>query len=548
MQAVPDSPFRIPLFRAIWLASLASNFGGLIQSVGASWTMTSMGASPQLIALVQTSVALPIVLLSLWAGAVADNLDRRRVMLGAQCFMLITSATLSFAAWSGWLTPWSLLAFTFLIACGTAINGPAWQASVGDIVPRAALPNAVALNSMGFNIARSTGPAIGGAIIAAAGAAAAFLANALSYIGLIIVLARWRPNLPPRALPREKLGRAMATGVRYVYLSPTIRIVLIRAAMFGVAASAVPAMMPLVARDTIVGGPLTYGLLLGSFGAGAVGGAFASGHLRRKLSTERLVSLASLTLAIGAVATANFGMLVPTMVALAMAGAGWLLALSTFNVSVQMAAPRWVVARALALYQMAAFGGLAGGSWLFGFIADHYSVAAALEIAAALQCLGIAAGLRWPLPAIGDLDLSPKDSWSEPQTALPISARSGPIVITIEHRVPDHLVPAFLIAMAERRRIRRRDGAHNWSLLRDLSDPELWIERYDVATWLDYVRHNSRRTRGDDANSAALHALRPDGYEPVVRRRIEHHVGAPRQATGSDPREIEPVTDPNRSN
>jgi MFS family permease len=248
------SPFDLPLFRAVWFASLISNFGGLIQSVGASWMMTSLSGSPQMIALVQASTSLPIMLLSLWAGAVADNLDRRRVMLAAQCFMLLVSALLAAGSWAGLLTPWLLLGFTFLIGCGTAINGPAWQASVGDMVPRTMLPSAVALNSMGFNVARSLGPAIGGVIVAAAGAAAAFFVNAVSYVGLIAVLTRWKPDLPPSRLPRERLGIAMAAGIRYVRLSPPIRTVLLRAALFGFAASAVPALMPLVARDIVGGG------------------------------------------------------------------------------------------------------------------------------------------------------------------------------------------------------------------------------------------------------------------------------------------------------
>ncbi|RYY47253.1 MAG: MFS transporter, partial [Sphingomonadales bacterium] len=254
-----------------------------------------------------------------------------------------------------------------------------------------------------------------------------------------------------------------------------------------------------------------------------------------------------LALAFGAVATASLGMLVPTMLALAAAGAGWVLALSTFNVSVQMASPRWVVARALALYQMAAFGGMSAGSWLFGFVADHHGAAMALYAAAAAQLVGIAAGLRWPLPRVSDLDLTPRDTWSEPQTAVPVEARSGPIVITIEHRVPHANVSAFLAAMAERRRIRRRDGARDWTLLRDLGDPLLWIERYHVATWLDYIRHNQRRTRADDANSAVIASLRPEDYEPVVHRRIERQTGSLPVGRGPDPREIEPMTDPTRS-
>ncbi|MDI1296501.1 MAG: MFS transporter, partial [bacterium] len=206
------SPLSIPIFRAIWIASLASNFGGLIQSVGAAWMMTSLSASTLLVALVPAATTLPIMLLSLWAGAVADNLDRRKVMLCCQLFMLLVSTVLAVTAWIGLVSPWILLGFTFLIGCATAINGPAWQASVGDMVPRSALPAAVSLNSMGFNLARSTGPALGGIIVATAGAAAAFLANAVSYAGLVVVLARWKPNRPPQLLPRERLGVAMLAG------------------------------------------------------------------------------------------------------------------------------------------------------------------------------------------------------------------------------------------------------------------------------------------------------------------------------------------------
>lgn len=546
--ATHSSPLSIPIFRAIWIASMASNFGGLIQSVGASWMMTSLAASPQMIALVQASTTLPIMLLSLWAGAVADNLDRRRVMLAAQGFMLSVSVVLAVCAWMGLLSPWLLLCFTFLIGCGTAINGPAWQASVGDMVPRSVLPSAVALNSMGFNIARSVGPAIGGAIVAAAGAAAAFLTNAVSYIGLIAVLARWQPDYPPRTLPRETLGLAMAAGVRYVRMSPSLRTVLIRAALFGLAASAVPAMMPLVARDLVTGGPLTYGALLGAFGGGAVIGALSSVRLRRRWSPERLVRVAATALAAGAAIAAVSPVLPLTLAALVLAGAGWVSALSTFNVSVQMAAPRWVVARAVALYQMAAFGGMAAGSWLFGSIAESHGVAGALLAAAGVQMLSVVAGLRLPLRDIETANLAPR-GWEAPDTEVPVEARSGPVVVTIDYRIAPQDVVAFLNVMNERRRIRRRDGAHHWALLRDLNDPELWIERYHVSTWLDYIRHNQRRTEADRANSEALLALHRSSEPPRVHRMIERQTGSLPVMRLPTPRELaDPLTDPTRSN
>jgi MFS family permease len=545
--AATVAPLSVPIFRAVWISSIVSNFGGLIQSVGASWLMIALGASPQLIALVQASTTLPIMLLSLLAGAVADNLDRRRLMLAAQIFMLLVSALLSVFAWAGWLTPWLLLGFTFLIGCGTALNGPAWQASVGDMVPRAALPGAVALNSMGFNIARSVGPAVGGAIVAAAGAAAAFLANAVSYLGLIVVLLRWRPDARDSRLPPEPVGPAMLAGLRYVAMSPGLRVVMLRSLVFGLAASAVPAMMPLVARDLIGGGPLTYGLLLGGFGLGAIGGALGSTRLRNRLSPEGVVRAAVLALTIGGAVAAASRALPLTIAGLLLAGSGWVLALSTFNVSVQLATPRWVVARALAIYQMAAFGGMAAGSWLFGIIAETDGVATALYAAAGLQLASLALGFLFALPRLADLDLDLRD-WTAPATNVPIEPRSGPIVITIEYRIAPGDLPRFLAVMDERKRIRRRDGARHWTLLRDLADPELWIERYHVATWLDYVRHNQRRTHADVENIREIQAMHRGPEAPVVRRRIERQTRAPTISRGTiDPHVADPLTDPSRS-
>ncbi|MBU3079196.1 MFS transporter [Sphingomonas quercus] len=544
----PASPLRVPIFRAVWVSSLISNFGGLIQSVGAAWLMTSLTSSQEMIALVQSSNALPIMLLSLWAGAVADNLDRRIVMLCAQGFMLLVSVALAVCAWAGVLTPWLLLAFTFLIGCGTALNGPAWQASVGDMVPRSVLPGAVALNSMGFNIARSVGPAIGGAIVAAAGAAAAFLINAVSYVGLIAVLARWRPAYAPRLLPREQLGDAMGAGLRYVAMSPNLRVVLLRALLFGAAAAAIPSLMPVVARQMMTGGPFVYGALLGAFGAGAVGGAFASVRLRRRLASETIVRVASLGLAFGAAVVGMSGTLALTLPALACAGAGWVLALSTFNVTVQMTAPRWVVARGLALYQMSAFGGMAVGSWLFGVLADGRGVELALFTAAGLQVAGVVLGLRMPLPPIENLNLDPLSRWTEPRTEVPVEPRSGPIVVTIEYRIAEADIAEFLGLMNERRRIRRRDGAREWTLLRDLGDREMWVERYSVPTWLDYVRHNQRRTQADADNSDRIRALHRGEAPPVVHRRIERQTGSLPVTRTPSPRELaDPMTDPTRS-
>ncbi len=526
------SPLRYPVFRGVWAASTVSNLGVLIQSVGASWLMIAIAPSADMVALVLASVYLPITLFSLVAGAVADNLDRRKVMLAAQAFMLIVSATLAGFAWSGWITPWLLLIFTFLMGCGSAFNGPAWQASVGDMVPRAELPGAVALNSMGFNIARSAGPAIGGAIVAAAGAAAAFAVSAVSNIGLIVVLLRWRPPANPRTLPRETLGIAMGAGVRFVAGSPAIRTVLVRSAVFCIAASGLMALMPLLAKDRLGGGPLTYGLLLGAFGVGAVAGAVGNAKLRQRMSTGAIVGWTSVAFALaGSIAAVSTHLLV-TMAALLVAGAGWLLALATFNVAVQMSAPRWVVARALSIYQMAAFGGLASGSWLWGEVAADTSVTLALLAASVVMLGGAALGRWWPVAQTKELNLDLLQMWKEPSTAVPVDGRTGPVVITIEYAIREADLGEFMGAMVERRRVRRRDGARNWRLLRDLADPEVWIERYETPTWLDYVRHNSRMTHHDAAISERLRTLHCGRDAPVVRRMIERQCApiAPRPA------------------
>lgn len=542
------SPFRFPVFRDVWMASTVSNLGGMIQSVGAAWMMISIAQSADMVALVQASVTLPTMLLSLIAGAMADNLDRRKVMLVAQSFMLAVSVLLALCAWTDVITPWLLLSLTFLIGCGAAFNAPAWQASVGDMVPRTELPGAVALNSMGFNIARSVGPAIGGGIVAAAGAATAFAVNAVSYIALIRVLARWRPPANPQVLPRETLGIAVAAGIRYVAMSPAIRIVLVRSALFCIGASALMALMPLVAKVLIAGGPLTYGLLLGAFGVGAVGGAIATARMRKVLSTEAIVRYGSIAFAVAAAGAALSSYLLATMFVLMIAGAGWVLTLSTFNVAVQMSAPRWVVARALSMYQMSAFGGLAAGSWLWGSVAASQGVKEALLFATIVLAGSALLGLWLRLAQSEEVNLDPLRQWTAPATAVPVQPRTGPVVVTVEYIIRPEDVMEFLAAMAERRRIRRRDGALGWRLLRDLADPQLWIERYEAPTWLDYIRLNNRLTQDDAIIPARLRALHRGAEAPRVRRMIERQTGSLPAGNTPDSEELaEPLTDPTRA-
>ncbi|MCW5720152.1 MAG: MFS transporter [Devosia sp.] len=515
------APFRHENFRLLWLATLVSNLGGLVQSVGAGWMMTTLTTSYNMVALVQASVTLPIMVFSIAAGALADNFDRRSVMLVAQIGMAVVSAVLAVVAFLGLLNPWLLLAFTFLIGCGTALFNPSWQASMGDIVPREDLPGAVTLNAMGFNMMRSVGPAVGGVIVAFAGASAAFAVNALSYLTLIAALWRWKPQRPPARLPRERLGSAMWAGIRYVSMSPNLLSVLFRSFLFGLAAIVIMALLPSVANDYVGGGALVYGTLLGCFGLGAILGAFINGPVRERFSNEVIVRLACFGFAVSCIGLGFSRNPLLSHIMLLPAGACWVLALSLFNVSIQLSSPRWVVGRALSLYQTATFGGMAAGSWVWGAVADAVGPDWALVCASVVLAVCGLVGLRLALPQFNQRDLNPLDTFNEPLLKLDLRPRSGPIMVMIDYRIAQEDIPRFLGLMAERRRIRIRDGARQWALLRDLEQPELWVESYHVPTWIDYVRHNLRRTKADADNIEQLRTLHRGEGLPQVHRMIE---------------------------
>ncbi len=523
----PLAPLRHPSFRLIWTATLVSNLGSLMQGVGAAWKMAELTPSEGMVALVQASTTLPIMVLAVAAGAVADNFDRRRVMLAAQCFMFVVSVGLSVAAWFDLLGPWGLLSFTFLLGLGSALHLPSWQASMRDLVPREDLAAAVTLNSMSFNLMRSVGPALGGIIVASFGAAAAFGLNAVSYLAVIYALFRWRNPVEDRTLPAEKLGRAIWAGLRYVSLSPNLTRVMGRSFLFGVSAVALMALLPLVTRDRLDGGAATFGITLGIFGLGAIGGALCSPLIRRAASIETIVAGGFLGFAAGTSVVAAATSLWLAMPGLMMAGAAWVLALSHFNVSTQLATPRWVVGRALAIYQTMAFGGMAVGAWVWGWLAETVSIPFALHGASVLLLVGAVLGRFWPMPNLNDVNLDPANRFHAPDLRLDLRARSGPIMVMIDWDIPTEHTNAFLALMAERRRIRRRDGARQWALLRDLENPDIWVESYHVATWVDYLRHHQRRTANDATSYDRLLELHRGPEGPRVHRMIERQTVPP---------------------
>lgn len=520
------APFRYPMFRAIWLATLMSNFGVWIQSVGAAWLMTSIADSAAMVALVQSATALPVLMFSLFGGALADLWDRRLVFMTGQIIVLSGATLIAVLEGAGAVTPWLLLALVFVMDTGSALRQPAYQASVGDLVPRSELPAAVALNSIGFNIARSVGPAIGGLVVATLGVQASFILNAVSNIFIIGVLLAWRPKRPVDELPRESLLPAMASGLRYVGGSPTVLTVMLRCFVFTAAAGAAWALLPLVARDDLGGGPFTYGILLGSLGVGAIIGALNIGVLRRRTSGQMLVAIGTASFAVTMLVLGLFPNLYAVIPALVLGGAAWMMTLSSFNVMVQLSAANWVKARVLSIYQMSLFGGLALGSWGWGHAAESVGTGQALTAAGLALAISLILGLRFRLPANIAPDMSPITALPRPTLAPGLDAGPGSVAVTVEYEVDPADARDFAAAMRSLRRLRRRDGAVRWTLYQDAANPTRWIEAFLLRSWLDDLRHQRRTTMADRDTLDRVRAFHRGSADPRVSHLLAR--GTPR--------------------
>ncbi|MCK1382381.1 MFS transporter, partial [Bradyrhizobium sp. 24] len=466
------APLRHPTFRRIWLASLLTNLGILIQGVGAAWVMTQMTSSANQVALVQTALMLPIMLISMPAGAIADMYDRRIVGLVALSIELCGAIALALLDWLGLTTPNLLLGLCFAVGSGMAVMGPAWQSSVSEQVPSEALPAAVALNGISYNIARSVGPAVGGIVVAAAGAVAAFALNALLYLPLMLALFLWKRISAPSRLPPETLSRAIVSGARYIINSPSIKVVLTRSMVIGVIGGAIIALMPLVARDLLHGGVQTYGILLSAFGFGAVVGALNITELRKRMSGEAAIRACTLSMGGTMAAVALSREPVLTAAALTLAGAVWMMSWVLFSVGVQLSAPRWVAGRSLAAYQAVSSGGIAVGSWGWGQLTDAAGVDTALLASAALMLASPLLGLWLPMPRISERGQE-AEMLADPEVRLALTGRSGPLVVEIEYRVAQENARPFHNLMQEVQLFRQRNGAYGWSIARDIADPEL---------------------------------------------------------------------------
>ncbi|CAN5134073.1 MFS transporter [soil metagenome] len=500
--------------------------GLLVQGVGAAWAMTLLTNRADMIALVQSAFLIPIMLFAIPAGALADMFDHRKIGIFATALSLSAAILLTVISFLDMLSPPIILLMTFLLGSGFAIFSPSWQASVAEQVPAPILPAAIALNSISYNVGRSFGPAIGGIIVAALGATAAFGINTLFFLPLLAILYFWdRPNVEPR-LPPERIGRAMISGARYVMNAPAIRTVVIRTALTGLAGGSVPALMPLIARDILSGGAGSYGFLLGAYGVGAIAGAAQMGRMRRRFSAEKLIRWCSAIAGGAIIALAASRSLPLSLLLLIVIGAAWIIVLTCFNVSIQLSAPRWVTGRSLAAYQSATAGGMGIGSWIWGHVAADQSTAVALTIAGALLLVAPIMGL-WLRIADSDMDREAIEG-AELDVVLPLTGRSGPIVVEVDYLVPAADARRFYTAMQQVQSIRQRNGGHAWSLARALGDDAGWTERFECPTWHDYLRMRDRTTVHENAILAQAMAFATGQAPAAVRRYLERPFGSVR--------------------
>ncbi len=521
----PWRPLRYPLLRSLWIASVASNVGTWLQSVGASWLMTTLTPSTTQVALVQVATSLPMFLLALPAGALADVMDRRRLLVATQSWMLAAAAGLALTTGLGLASPGSLLLFTFLLGLGTAFNGPAWQAILPELVPREDLPEAIVLNSVGFNIARAAGPALGGLIVAAAGPEATFALNAVSFLGVLVVLVRWKRPIEPSILPTERFFGAMQTGARYVRHAPELIAVLWRGTSFVFCGSALWALLPVVARVELQRGPGSYGLLLGMLGVGAVTAAFALPHLKRNNSTDLVVIVATLVFAAGMAALAFLKSFPLVLLAMLLAGGAWLSALSSLNVAFQTSLPAWVRARALSVYLLTFYLGLSTGSALWGLLADHFSLRVSLLAASGATVVALLFTARFHLRSGEGLNLSPSRQWPAPIVAHEPEPERGPVLVHVEYEVALDRAEEFREAMQELRRSRLRDGAYEWGLFTDAGDATHHVEQYVVATWIEHLRQHQRETVSDRELKRKIRTFQRNPGPPKVRYLIAERPG-----------------------
>jgi MFS family permease len=531
------APLRIPLFRDRWIASTVSSIGTWMQDTAGTWLMTSLTSSPLLIALMQTAATLPVLGLGLLAGATADLFERRRLLIFWQSWMLGSVAVLAVLTFLGHISPWSLLAFTFLLNIGSAMNNPAWQAIIPELVPRTLIPESVALNAGSNNLARALGPALGGLMVAAfkrtdSGSAYVFLLNSLSFAAVIWVLVRWkRVPLFRSALPSERMAASIRSGLRYVRYAPDLQASLLRAFTFTFFVSAIWSLLAVVAKRDLNQGAMGYGILNGSLGAGAVIAAATLARIRQRVPTDHIIAVSTFYEAAALLVLARVHRPSIVIAALVVAGFCWTSTMASLNTSVQLSVPAWVQARALGTYMMTFQGGLALGSVLWGAIAERTSTPIALMASAAGLAATYPLVRRFRILRGGVPDTSPRRGGRAVPQLAPFAetdadhedadpAQAGPVRISIDYRIPVDNYAEFTRRIHQLRSVRLRDGALRWGIYRDAADPERLNETFIMESWLDFLRSRERMTASDDRIRQQVWTLHRDAEPPRISYQI----------------------------
>lgn len=497
------APLALRVYRMLWLAVLASNIGTWMQTVGAQWLLVDLPNAATLVALVQTADTLPDLLLALPGGALADIFDRRRFLIGLQIFQVAVGAALTGLTIAGQMTPPLLLAFTFALGAASAVATPAYQALIPDLVPRRQLPAAAALGSVNINLARAIGPAIGGLLIAHFGVWFVFALNTVAFLFLPLALLAWRRPSESTTGPAERLLPALLAGGRYVRYSPTTRRILLRLALFVAPATAIWALLPLIASRRLGMAADGYGLLLGALGIGAVAGAFALPWLRSRLSGSWLLAVAGVLYAVATVTLVLVDRPWIAVIVLLPAGAAWVTVIASTSAEVQLFLPGWVRARGLATFQMVLFGSQALGALGWGLLAEYAGLSVAFMIAAAVLAAGAATIRIWPLLDVRGLDRDLAMPWAEPELAWTPEPEAGPVLVTTTYTIAPANEEAFLAAMTGVRLSRLRTGANNWELYREGESGRRFIETFVVASWDEHLRQHRHRQTGADATLEA---------------------------------------------
>ncbi len=510
------APLRHRAFALLWTATLLSNIGTWMHDVSAAWLMTSLSPSPFVVSAVQAATTLAMALFALPAGAMADLFDKKRLLIGITLVKAALATLLGLITLAGWVDAAGLLAITFLIGVCAALSAPIFQSIVPSLVPREALKPAVALNSMGVNVARAVGPTLAGLIIVTSGVALSFFLNALSELVIIAALMLWKPAVAVRKGDPERFIPAMAAGLRYAAHSPELKVVLQRAAAFFLAASAFWALLPLVARGTLAGDATLYGMMVGAVGFGAVSGALALQALDRRLGPDQLVQAGSALTAAVLAALALLPIQAIAIAACALAGVGWIMVLSSLALAAQQSLPDWVRGRGLALYGLAFFGSMTAGALGWGALASLTSIPLALLAAAALMLAGVGLMRGRPLPA-QPADLAPAGIWPEPEVATAVPGDRGPVMVVIEYLIDPAREAAFRQAAERLSAERRRDGAYQWGLMQDAADPACFTEWFLLQSWAEHERQHARVTRADAEVHAEVRNFHLGSEPPSVR-------------------------------